>query len=242
MDLEVFKNTLRSKLKDKNLTLSTLSDLSELSEDTLRSVIYGKSHDVKLSTIIKIADAFECSIDELVNHNIYPPQINQLIKHLGRLPESSIKFIQIVISLEEKSLLSNSSKGIISIPLITPKCTLKDGMFYDRNHIEFLDISDYPSPIRKQAAFGIRIQTSFYEPTFFQNDILLFSTDRQPQYDDIILLLSANDELYIRRYTQLGFESLNGFGGTIPHKDLIKYTKLGIFIKMVNEFDIEQYR
>ena len=233
---------LRSKLKEKKLTLNILSDLSDLSEDTLRSIIYGKSQDIKLSTIIKIADVFNCSIDELVNHNTHSPQTRKIITQLQRLPERSIQFIQIIVTLEEKRLLLHSTKGQLIIPIIIPKCSIKDGMFYESGHINYLDISEYPAPLRKAAAFGLFIQSSFYEPIFFPNDILLFSLNKQPQFNDIILFITDYGQLFIRKYTNLGFEPLNGFGDIIYNKESAKYKKLGIYIKTAHEFDIEQYR
>lgn len=242
MDLEYFRNTLRSKLKDEKLTLNILSDLSELSEDTLRSIIYGKSQDIKLSTIIKIADVFHCSIDELVNHNTYNPQIKRLTNQLLKLPERSLQYIQTLVTLEEKSLLNHSSKGQYVIPIIIPKGTLKDGMFFDSNSIHYLDISEYPTIIKKLSVFGLYNQSSFYEPVFYPNDILLFCVNQQPYFNDIILILSENGELYLRRFTQLGLEPLNGFGDIISSKESTKYKRLGLYIKTAHEFDIEQYR
>lgn len=242
MDLEFFRNSIRSKLKEKKLTLNMLSDLSDLSEDTLRSVIYGKSKDIKLSTIIKIADVFHCSIDELVNHKIYSHKKAKLFKQINNLPERSVKFIQIIVSLEEKSQLNPSTKGMITIPTINFKGSLMNGMFYNGINIDYLDISEYPLPLQRSVSFGLRLQTTFYEPIFYQNDILLFTVKRQPGYDDILLISSEFGELYILKYTQMGLEPINGFGKVIRNEELNKFTRLGIFIKTVQEFDIEQYR
>ena len=58
--------TLRRKMDDKNLTIKLLSDASDLSEDTIKAILYHRVKDVKLSTVIKLADAFDCSLDDLV--------------------------------------------------------------------------------------------------------------------------------------------------------------------------------
>lgn len=69
MNLDYFRKHIKEELKKNNLTLSKLSKEADLSEDTLRSLIYGKSTDVKLSTLSKIADVLNCSIDSLIGRN-----------------------------------------------------------------------------------------------------------------------------------------------------------------------------
>ncbi len=72
MNLQYFRTTLRKMLREKKLTLNALSLQADLSEDTLRSIIYGKSQDIKLSTMIKIADVLNCSLDELAGRSLKP--------------------------------------------------------------------------------------------------------------------------------------------------------------------------
>ena len=242
MNLDIFRKNLRIKLKERSLTLNSLSELSELSEDTLRSIIYGNSHDIRLSTAFKLADVFACTVDELFDHDPYPAQKKRIIDKFYNLPESSMQFIKTLIELEEKCLYNISTNGKVNIPVFNPKTTLKDGMYYDRNSIIEFDISEYPEPIQKETSFGLKIQSSSYEPVFYPNDILLFSADTQPNYHDVVLIINDNEELFIKRYTQLGFESLKKFGKIMPHNDSLKFRILGVYIRAIQVFDIEQYR
>lgn len=54
-------------MDDNELTIKGLSDISDLSEDTIKAILYGRVKDVKLSTAIKLANAFNCSLDEMFN-------------------------------------------------------------------------------------------------------------------------------------------------------------------------------
>lgn len=59
----------RKKMDNEQLTIKLLSDVSNIPEDTIKAILYHRVKDVKLSTVMKLADAFNCSIDELVNRN-----------------------------------------------------------------------------------------------------------------------------------------------------------------------------
>lgn len=53
----------------RNLTIKRLSDISDLPEDTIKAILYHRVKDVKLSTAVKLADAFNCSLDDLVKRS-----------------------------------------------------------------------------------------------------------------------------------------------------------------------------
>ena len=59
-----FKENLAEKLDDTNI--SALARKSGLSDETIRSILAGRSEDPLLSTVIKIAQGLEISLDELV--------------------------------------------------------------------------------------------------------------------------------------------------------------------------------
>ncbi|MBR1599012.1 MAG: helix-turn-helix domain-containing protein [Lachnospiraceae bacterium] len=242
MNINTFRNLLRAKLKEQKLSLSTLASLSDLSEDTLRSIIYGKSQDIKLSTLIKIADVLNCSIDELVNRSTYSHDEQILFNKIHNLPQCSRKSIQIVATLEEKCLLEKSRNGKDLIPLFIPKGNMKDGVYYDGSIYGKIDITKYPLTIKKECSFGIKVVTENYEPIYHINDILLISAKSHPRQSDIVLYIDNNGKLYLRKYTQLGLEPLGPFLELIPMRELSNFTPLGVVLKTINEFDIEQYR
>ena len=114
MNINYFKQNLRMKLKENKLTLSALSVKADLSEDTLRSIIYGKSQDIRLNTLIKIADALNCPLDELI----------------GRTTSS-------------KPEISTQSQTNLSVPVLVPIDNIKNDTYYDFSDFEIQDISNY---------------------------------------------------------------------------------------------------
>lgn len=58
--------SLRIKMNVYNLTIKQLSYASDLSEETIKAILYSRVKDIKLSTAIKLANALNCSLDDLV--------------------------------------------------------------------------------------------------------------------------------------------------------------------------------
>ena len=53
-------------MNEYNLTIKQLSYASDLSEETIKASLYSRVKDIKLSTAIKLANALNCSLDDLV--------------------------------------------------------------------------------------------------------------------------------------------------------------------------------
>lgn len=53
-------------MNEYNLTIKQLSYASDLSEETIKAILYSRVKDIKLSTAIKLANALNCSLDDLV--------------------------------------------------------------------------------------------------------------------------------------------------------------------------------
>lgn len=241
MYLDYFRANIKSELKKNHLTLNGLSEKADLSEDTLRSLIYGKSQDVKISTMIKIADALDCSIDYLIGRYSWFYDEN-LLKKIQDLPPRSIQTIQNLISLELKSTQLISTEQKYTIPVLILTGNSKDGDYYDNSIVTSHDISNYPEDLRKRINLGIKINNRYYEPVYFVNDILLLSTEKIPEYNDIVVYQSNDGRLYVRRYTPSGLEPIDQFGKMILTRNQDSYTPIRVVIKAAKEFNIEQYR
>ena len=242
MDLQYFRKNLKDTLQKKKITLNYLSVQADISEDTLRSIIYGKSQDIKLSSILKIADVLDCSLDSLIGRSPYSIQEESIIKQLRNLSEHSLSAVQVLIDLEEKTSIQNSTSGKETISIFLPTGNVKDGIFYDSNRFETLDITNYPDVLKKNTTFGIKVTTPHFEPVYFINDIILLSQNALPTNNDIVLYLDNTGRMYLRKLTPFGLEPLNTFGKRIPADQIHNYTAIGVVLKVVKEFNIEQYR
>lgn len=242
MNLEFLRKNLKRLLKEEKMTLNTLSMRADLSEDTLRSLIYSRSKDVKMSTIVKIAMVFNCSIDTLLGRSIYSLHEEHIIQKLRTLSDRSRQAVLALIDLEEQTTLHSSYAGKDLISVFLPIGNLADGQFYDTSIFEILDISAYPNSLKTAVDFGFKILSENFQPLYDKNDILLLSRRQIPEHDDIVLYLDRDGKIFLRKYTSIGLEPISRFGTLIPPNQLYQYTPIGIVIKVVKEFNIEQYR
>lgn len=242
MNLQSLRNNLKKLLKDEKMTLNTLSIRADLSEDTLRSLIYSRAKDVKMSTVVKIANVFNCSIDTLLGRSIYSFHEEYIIQKLRTLSDRSNQAILALIDLEEQTNMHSSYTGKDFISVFLPTGNLMDGQFYDTSLFETLDISAYPNSLKTAVDFGFKILSENFQPLYNKNDILLLSRRLIPEHDDIVLYLDRDGKLFLRKYTSIGLEPLNRAGTLIPPNKLYQYSCIGVVIKVVKEFNIEQYR
>ncbi len=242
MDLIYFRQNLKEKLQKSKISLNYLSAQADISEDTLRSIIYGKSQDIKLSSILKIAHVLDCSLDSLIGRSVYSIQEENMIKQLRTLSEHSLRTVQVLIDLEEKTSIENSLTGNETISVFVPTGNMKDGFFYDNSHFETLNITHYSVDLKKKISFGLKITTSHFEPIYFINDIILFTQDSTPERNDIVLSVNNDGRLFLRKLTPFGLEPINRFGKKIPTNEINNYTMLGKVLKVAKGFNIEQYR
>lgn len=242
MDIDFFRENLRKQLQDKKITLRALSERADLSEDTLRSVVYGKSQDIKLSTVIKIADVIDCTLDDIVGRHYYSEAEKKIHQRIHRFPENSVRAVQYFSEFEEDMLLEHSAKGKIVIPVLCPVSSMRDGMYGGGYTTETLDISEYPAALQNDADFGLKITFAGYEPLYFLNDILICSCKRPPEYNDIVLYYDCNGKMYLRKYFETHLEPLNGFGLRISANHFCEFRAKGVVLRVAREFNVEQYR
>lgn len=242
MDIEYFRGNLRKLLQEKKITLNALSLQADLSEDTLRSVVYGKSHDIKLSTVIKIADVLNCPIDDLVGREYYSKEEREIHERMHRFPERSLRAMWYFSKLEEDIMLKHSTEGKVLIPILCSLGNMKDGMYGGSHSMETLDISEYPKALKEDADFGLKILSNYFEPMYFLNDILICSCKRPPEFNDIVIYFDQSGRLYLRKYFETHLEPLNGFGERIPSNRFNEFTAKGVVLGVAKEFNIEQYR
>lgn len=60
-------DNLRKKMAENLITISRLAEISELPVDTVKAILYHRVKDIKLSTAVKLADALNCSLDDLIS-------------------------------------------------------------------------------------------------------------------------------------------------------------------------------
>ncbi len=84
---ENIKEFLTAKMKDKGLKVGKLSDASEVPETTMRKMLDGRRPEIK--NIIKLANYFDCSIDEMLGRKEFVSSEKQQYTPLSKEELSS---------------------------------------------------------------------------------------------------------------------------------------------------------
>jgi DNA-binding Xre family transcriptional regulator len=76
------KENVIYKIKKKGWSIVTTSQRSGLPEITIKSIIYGTTNSQRFSTLEKLAKAFECDVNELIDNKIHQEDEKIMLKIL----------------------------------------------------------------------------------------------------------------------------------------------------------------
>jgi len=178
----------------RKMTIQSLSDSSGLSVETVKNLIYGKVTDPRLSTILPLCHALNCSSDYLIgNGQVAFQQARDFSSH-------STKLIEKVIDVEYTLTCKANEDAAAYRTVFLPTRFLSNTMSYDSNDLAYIDVSGYLKCYPGETiSCGVAIRGNEYEPVYFDEDIILVNCERYPHTGEIGVFLSS-DKVYIRRY------------------------------------------
>ena len=163
-----------------DITLKKLSDESGIPLDTLKSLIYGKVTDCKISTAEKLACALGVSVDELIGSHTLD------LTTLKYLAERQVAMAQ------DKAV---QGKKIISV--IKPACS--NGCLKMTNVMESMCIDHLPEHIRSNVYLGITLGCDHYMPYYSPYDTLLIAANRPTQNGEVCVVIYSDNILIVRK-------------------------------------------
>lgn len=168
------------------MSVLQLSEEAGISYETLKSLIYGDSKDVKLSTVVALASAFDISVDELAGSGTIEPIVAQSVQICRRLPASYVRFVRWAIRYYER-MLSQKRVSTKAVNVMLPEYT-NEGNIALSNNFELADISKLPNLIRPKIFVGFKLPCDNYMPHYGTGDILLIANDRKPMPNETSLI------------------------------------------------------
>ncbi len=200
-------------LESHNWSIKTLSDESNIPYETLKKLLSRKTENTSFHNIMKIALAFKCNLNDLVE-----PLEDDVASsgYLGEL-EHSVDFCTPI-------------QETLKVPVLNPLS------LYDREIPEFLYANDtidtlsIPCPIQQDIGYGIRISSFCYHPVYQDGDILLISRKRAPQIGETGIFLhhgKVHIRLLYKTWNHIILKSVNGLGPDIAINDFSAWRILG---------------
>lgn len=235
--VSILQDNINKLLSIHNWSLKTLSDKSDIPYDSLKKLISGKIANPSLNSILKLSNAFECSLDYLLGYNLNIPS-QLVVPHdidIASLPERSKNLLYCIARFEKQLTVKNSKTGKHEIPVLVPTGHMKDGMYFDSMYTKTIDVSDYVDSFGEKIMCGIEITNKSLHPTYLEGDILLIARDRHPIYGETGIFI-IDKKIHLRKYIYGSpsiLQPVNGIGFPIVADELDDFYIFGHVLTIV---------
>lgn len=165
----MLNENLKRILNEKGMTIQQLAELSDISVETMRNIYYGRVKDPKISTVMAIAKALNCSIHYLMGDESFLSKDEiELIKNYRHCGNHGKSIISLISRYESKSTkLERESKVKHSIPCMIPLGKVQDGFVYTSCRVEDVETTV------EEAYAAIELTSNAYAPVFYKGDRIL---------------------------------------------------------------------
>lgn len=152
----------------KNIGIQQLADQADIPFETLKNIYYGRVSDVKLSTVIKIANTLNVSIDWLAGRSAYTEKEITILDNYRSCGNHGKSIIELIAKFESCAAIhERNSEGKHLIPRLIPLGHITDGIMYNTCNTVEIETAD------DRAYLAIDITTNNFAPAYCMNDIIL---------------------------------------------------------------------
>lgn len=223
---------LRDLLAERNLSIAEFAEMCDLPVETVKNVYYGRTNDPKLSTVVKMAEHLEMSINCLIGKCPHTSAEKMIINNYRACGKHGKSIIELVAKYEAGSIKADrESIGKHKIPGIIPHGDVRNGIVYET--CESIEIETSV----KEAYFAIQMTNNDFAPKFCKGDILLFE-NRFPHNEEKAAFFKG-DRIYIRKFLEEGnqyrLKCLHAYGEDIILKRMDGMEYIGVCVGVVRE-------
>lgn len=221
---------------EKDITLKEIAEVADIPYKTLTNFLYSTSKDCNLSTVVKLARAFNISIDELVGAETIEEKSRESLAMARNMPDYVMYLIRSFIR-HQYTIHSQFDEGSINIPVLMPEC--KNGYMPTTNVTTTACIDSLTPNVKSKVSIGLQIPCEHYEPFYMPNDILLLATDRSGLNNErCVVIRNGNYYICIKKiYVENGVKKVK-YVSLIDGKNEVFHNeiedKLGYIIGFLN--------
>lgn len=221
---------LKDLLAERNLSVTEFADMCDLPSETVKNVYYGRTKDPKLSTVVKMAETLDISINCFIGkcpHNTAESRILRNYSMCGRHGKSIIEFVARYEATAAKSERDADEKH--KVPCLIPYGNIIYGIIYETCETVEIETSV------KDAFSAVKITNNDLAPAYCRDDIILFE-NRFPHNGEYAAFF-REDRAYILQYIEEGdhyrLKSLNSQGEDIILKRMDEIGFIGTCIDVI---------
>ncbi len=221
---------LKELLYEKGWSLQQLADIADLPMETVRNVYYGKTNDPKVSTVMKMAKAFNLSVNCMMGQCNHTPQERLLLQNYRACGPHGKSIIEVVSRYEATAAKADrEATGKHQIPCLVPRGDVRSGIIYENSEVIYIDT------VIDEAYIAITIPNNDLLPVYCKDDILLFE-NRFPRNGEYAAFYKT-DRAYIRKFVeedgQYRLKCLHSEGADIVLKRMNEIEYIGTCIGVV---------
>ncbi len=230
--IDTFRKNIDMLMAEHDYTIKETAEIADISYDTLKTFLYDKeAKDCRLSTAVKLARAFNISIDELVGAGTFKPQGLEGIKIYRSLPAGARHFLDWHVRNQKFIHEKHGVKKIVNVML--PLCA-NNGNMKMTNDYEILDISHLGDELTYKIFLGIKIPCLHYLPHYTEGDVLLIANDRNAMKGENTVIMFNDNVVITNRIIENGEEKYYGLrDGKLRPTDLSQVQVLGYVAKII---------
>ena len=184
--MKSFRKNVDMYVSEKDITLREIAEIADMPFETLKNFLYKDSTDCKLSTAVKLARAFNVSIDEVVGAETINEVSRESIAICRNLPDNALYlvrwYIRYIDSLNKKNEPHRRYVSVMEL-----ECN-NNGNLKITTSYRHIDITDIGEEYRSKVFFGITMPCEHYMPIYSPYDIILIANDRQPHPNENSLI------------------------------------------------------
>lgn len=181
-----------------DITLKNIADASSVSIDTLKSLLYGKVTDCKISTAEKLACALGVTVSELIGSHSVDSVTLKNIANCRLLPEHQLYLVRWFINRQIDFALNHREKGKKIISVIKP--FMRNNSLKMTNMMEPLCIDHLPEHIKANVFLGLELTCDHYMPYFSPYDVLLIAADREGLDGELCVVIYYENIFIARKH------------------------------------------
>lgn len=206
--IDTFRRNLDMLMEQYDYTIKETAEIADISYDTFKTFLYDKeAKDCRLSTAVKLAKAFNLSIDELVGAGTIKPMALESMKIYRSLPDGTKRFIDWHLQNQKFIHEKHGDKKMVNIML--PLCA-NSGNLKMTNDYEIMDISNLGDDLVYKIFLGIKIPCLHYLPHYTEGDVLLIANDRDAMKGENTVIMFNDNVVITNRVVENGVEKYYG--------------------------------
>lgn len=213
---------LREILTARGISKEEFAELCGLPIETVRNIYYGRTAEPKISTVMKMSEALNLSVNCLMGKCQHTTEERALLNHYRMCGNRGKNLILLrakheALSAREEREAPNKHK----VPCMLPTGDVRDGIFYD--NCDSMDVETR----MKEAYLAIQIPTNDFSPIYCKGDIILIENKFPSNGSNAVFYKEGR--IYIRKFLeesgQYRLKCLHKFGDDFVMKrmDQIEY-------------------